>query len=220
MGSHSKVYAALKDEVSASMLRLDCIFDEHVDISLDSMGIDPIYESANFSAAQRELALLESSRCVYDKHQRLRLAIDALAAAMNDVKPMTLTADDLIPLLSYLVVKGRLRHVPAALAFLQHFDTAGNAHVEHAENKYRTVTLNAVVQYLLGGGVFGLKADAEQPKAVLQTSTARPVVVSQRTETKKNATSSQNEDIVLPELVSRTASADDVGPLLRDLAFY
>lgn len=73
-----------------------------------------------------------------------------------------LTADELIPIWVYLVVKNPLGNWMAQLDFLQHFRFSTLGSLKDNENGFYITTLEASLEHLRSGKVLGMTSDSER----------------------------------------------------------
>ncbi|XP_035904200.1 ankyrin repeat domain-containing protein 27-like [Anopheles stephensi] len=106
--------------------------------------------------AKKELAKIDHARTVIDKIGCLQKVMEVLAKGGLGQKQYTLTADQLVPLLIFLILKSGLTHWIMTITFLKEFqfnNVFREQRIETGEHGFLIATLEAAIVYISCGSI-------------------------------------------------------------------
>ncbi|XP_035725103.1 ankyrin repeat domain-containing protein 27-like [Vespa mandarinia] len=126
---------------------LNKIIRNLTDLKFDDLGIHlDLY--TNIHRGKLELSHIVCYMTVLEKLECLRRSIRYISQGVSSI-----SSDDLLPILVYLVIKTSLSNWIAQITFIKHFRFSANSINEADELAYLTTSLEAAIEYIKSGAL-------------------------------------------------------------------
>lgn len=158
---HHGIYKELIDAISVCTAYEDSSLNKIIR-NLSDIQIKDLEINSKFSYcipnAKQNLSRIQSFSTILGKVNCIKNTIDAL----NDIKKESssenkifLSTDELLPVIIFLVIKSGLPNWHAHLNFMKHFRFSVNYNLQLDETSYFISTLEAVIEHIKSGALFG-----------------------------------------------------------------